>query len=142
MALVTPDLAEMLTWLRQQIEGDKAAALKTLDTKDRIALQRRLPIPRWRFVEDGQIRGTDNTLRVKFTWPYEADHIVRHDPADVIADCDAKLAIIARCKLLMNEPDEYPNGLVSPRATLARMTLADLLGAYRHRDGYKQTWTS
>ena len=45
---------------------------------------------------------------------------------NLVAECDGTLKIIDRCALLQNEPDEYPNGLVSPRAVLARQILDEL----------------
>ena len=45
---------------------------------------------------------------------------------NLIAECDGTLKIIDRCARLQNELDEYPNGLVSARATLARQVLDEL----------------
>lgn len=56
----------------------------------------------------------------------QVDHIARHDPARVLREVEARRAIIRRCAVRMNEMDVHPNGLVSPRAVLARQALIDL----------------
>jgi hypothetical protein len=47
-------------------------------------------------------------------------------PAHARREVAALRAIVRRCQARMDEPDQYPNGLVSPRAVLARQILVDL----------------
>jgi hypothetical protein len=49
-------------------------------------------------------------------------------------------AIVARCALLMNELDQWPNGLVSPRAVLARQVMACLASAWSDHPDYQEEW--
>jgi hypothetical protein len=68
-------------------------------------------------------------------------HIARHDPVRVLRDVEAKRAILRRCGSRMNEPDQWPNGLVSPRAVLARQNLMDLAAVYSdHADYRAEDW--
>lgn len=65
----------------------------------------------------------------------ELEHVMRHDPRGVIADCEAKLAIIdailADCEMAGFDH----------RRGIAGKTLRLLASAYQHRNGYKQEWT-
>jgi hypothetical protein len=62
----------------------------------------------WRF-ENMQIWSGPTTrapssgdvLIVKHTWPQEAEHIIRHDPARVLAECRARRAVIELHGLFM-----------------------------------------
>lgn len=63
-----------------------------------------------------------------------------YDPAYVLADIAAKRKILARCVRFMNEPDQYPNGLVSPRAVLARQMLMDFAEPFASKPGYDPAW--
>jgi uncharacterized protein DUF6221 len=58
----------------------------------------------------------------------------------VLREVAAHRAIVRRCSARMNEMDEYPNGLVSPRALLARQILADLAAVYSDHPDYRQEW--
>jgi hypothetical protein len=62
------------------------------------------------------------------------------DPVRVLAAVEAKRAILLRCEIRMNEPDQYSNGLVSPRALLARQVLMDLASEWDDHPDYRQEW--
>ncbi|MFI1472060.1 DUF6221 family protein [Streptomyces wuyuanensis] len=83
-------MSELVAFLRARLDEDEQAARKLLDEK------RPGRAERWEFCDDGAIRDTGprRSLRVKFTWPPEADHIVRHDPARVLADVEAKRELL------------------------------------------------
>ncbi len=72
--------------------------------------------------------------------------VVRHDPHDVIADCDANLAIITRCELAMKGPSPGASDAIKAAHIvlwrLADPVLKDLAHGYRHRPGWKETWTA
>lgn len=59
-------------------------------------------------------------------------------PARLLREAEAKRRIVGRCTARMNELD--PNGLVSPRALLARQILIDVAAAYSDFPGYRQEW--
>jgi len=82
---------------------------------------------------DGVCEGIDGNLA-------DADHVARHDPARVLREVEAGRAIVHRCTALMNEPDEYPNGLVSPRAVLARQVLMSLAAVWSDHPDYDEAW--
>jgi hypothetical protein len=71
---------------------------------------------------------------------YQGAHIARHDPARVLREVAAKRAIVRRCGWSVNEPDQYPNGLVSPRALLARQNLVDLAAVWNDHPDYRAEW--
>jgi len=71
---------------------------------------------------------------------YAAEHIARHDPARALREVKAKRAIVRRCGWSVNEPDQYPNGLVSPRAALSRQNLFDLAAVWSDHPDYRDEW--
>jgi len=73
---------------------------------------------------DDDIRGSD------------AEHIARHDPARVLAECSAKRAIIAAHKRQENDDD--------PRAWIvaSEILLNTLAAVYKDHPGYRQEWAA
>jgi Family of unknown function (DUF6221) len=69
-----------------------------------------------------------------------ARHIARHDPARVLREVEAKRKILRRCEARINELDVHPNGLVSPRAVLARQIIAELAAVFSDHPDYRQEW--
>ena len=72
----------------------------------------------------------------------QAPHIARHDPARVLREVKAKRQAVRRCAARMDEMDMYPNGLVSPRAVLARQVLMDMGAVYSDHPDYDQAWNA
>ena len=74
----------------------------------------------------------------------EFDHIRRHDPQDVIADCEAKLGLIEA----HDKPTHYcplpalpsKHGQLWTPEEGPCWTLHLLARAYKHRDGYAEHW--
>jgi hypothetical protein len=60
--------------------------------------------------------------------------------AQTARDITAKRAILRRCEATMDEPDQYPNGLVSPRAALARQVIANLAAIWSGHADYSEEW--
>jgi hypothetical protein len=89
-------MSTLVDFLRARIDEDEAAALATLSITRRANLQRGIEPPRW--VRNGmKIYDADPfppIVRVEHTWPSEAEHITRHDPARVLADVEAKRRIL------------------------------------------------
>lgn len=77
----------------------------------------------------------------------EDEREIRNDPpvglgyaslaARMSREVTGKREILRRCAAVMNEMDIYPNGLVSPRAFLARQTLMNMGIAYDDHPGYR-----
>lgn len=53
---------------------------------------------------------------------------------------EAGQAIVRLCAARVNEMDVYPNGLVSPRALLARQVLMSLAAVWSGHPDYRQEW--
>ena len=70
----------------------------------------------------------------------QREHIARHDPARVLREVEAGRAIVRRCAGVMDEMDVYPNGLVSPRALLARQVLMWLGVTWADYPDYDGEW--
>lgn len=126
------DLTEMVEWLRREIESDKTAADEA-------------PSGPWRADEEGccvtnEVEGTFISADVDNGDPRPPiRHVVRHDPRDTIARCEAELAII----------DSFAHWDHSGRfADLAAELHWSILGqvvqrlayGYRHRPGWKESW--
>jgi len=62
------------------------------------------------------------------------------DPARALREVEVKRAIVRRCAIRMNEMDQHPNGLVSPRALLARQVLMDLAAVWSDHPDYRAEW--
>lgn len=60
--------------------------------------------------------------------------------ARALREVEARQAIVRRCVGRMNEMDVYPNGLVSPRAWLARQVLMDLAAIDSDHPDYDESW--
>lgn len=145
---------EAVAWLRSQIEGDKAAA----------EAAHRAGEGHWWRCTTSDVHGTNRPVGALYGGQpaYDADgevfggttivvydegrptdeqfaHIALHDPQDVIADCEAKLAILDECDLLLKVGIAYPDEAGPESATRIVRLMAQ---GYRHRDGYTQHWGS
>ena len=132
-----------VAWLRQVIEGDKAAAVAAT------------PGP-WAFegdditdddlysVHDGE-HGDLVGQTVAFTRDRQVEngeHMARQNPLNVIADCEAKLAILDFCALAAVIAAAEPSllGPAHSKAAVLELVLRDLASGYRHREGYADHW--
>jgi Family of unknown function (DUF6221) len=143
-----PDPAEAVTWLRKQIEGDKAAAeaatpgpwaweatgekdsswaVGLVQDEDGNTLSGQIE-PGEGIIIDGVCEGIDGNLA-------DAAHIGLHNPAGVIADCEAKLAILDNAA---DDAERYGEESLEGRIALHFVDL--LASAYRHREGYARYW--
>jgi hypothetical protein len=82
----------MVEFLRARLTEDEAAAERTLSAELRVGRFRGKTIPRWRITKSGHglIDDDGGTLRAQQIFPAEAEHVVRHDPARVLAEVAAK----------------------------------------------------
>lgn len=68
----------------------------------------------------------------------EVDHIIRHDPRNVVADCEAKLAIL---DLYEKQAARAGENAMEEDRTWILDPVVRLLGAgYKHRPGYREEW--
>lgn len=105
---------EIVDFLRARLDEDEKVARALVDDT------RPGRAERWEFCDDGAIRdtGAHRSLRVKFTWSPEAAHIARHDPARVLADVEAKRALVAFVEL--PEGSYFEHQLLAPLARVWR----------------------
>lgn len=90
-------------FVEDRLDEIEAVALACIDTNIRAEMKRGVrPGPR-RWVAVGSSIydqtpdvGRGGTLRVRHTWEREAAHIIRHDPARVLAEVAAKRRTLAR----------------------------------------------
>ena len=108
-----------IAWLREQIEGDLGQA--------RFAMSAENVSAQWTEVSSGVLHTGPGTEADCWdgTWAMGDSRltrfIARHDPRNVVADCEAKLAILGA------EQTQY-------------WTITVLARAYKHRDGYEKHW--
>ena len=89
------DMRALITFFSARLDELGETALATIDINHRVRMRNGVPPPRWVGAEDSSdIRSEDGILRVKHTWVRERDHIIRHDPADALADIAADRAIL------------------------------------------------
>jgi hypothetical protein len=134
--------------------GDLIAAIRAALDEDEAAAKAATDGP-WT-IEGMSIRGAGRAysggregevLVVKHTWPQEAAHITRHDPARVLRGVAAKRAIVADCELAISEQQEFDaryadaeraTPFLSPAANVAFRTLRSLAAEYDAHPGYPQ----
>ena len=131
------DADDLVQWLREQITGDRRLAN---------AAHSRISKGTEQWTADGmQVRDAsrDKHLIVKHSWPNEIDHIVRHDPRAVLAQCDAHERLL---NLLLGMNDEAEQiGRVAPELGAAYRERFErgvqlLALAHEHRPGYREEW--
>jgi hypothetical protein len=127
---------DLIDWLRAQIDEDEHIARKATSGDP------------WR-MEGMSIRGgtrmnhTD-VLVVRHTWPQEAEHIVRHDPARVLRAVESLRKIVDNCSDWIENPVQ---GWEIDRADELTLkldvgpTLLCLLAAiFSGRPGFREEW--
>ena len=72
----------------------------------------------------------------------EFDHIIRHDPRSVVADCEAKLAILDFHGLAaaISAAHDAVHAPSHTGSDVLRLVVKELASAYKHRDGYAGHW--
>jgi hypothetical protein len=71
----------------------------------------------------------------------EADHICRHDPRNVVADCEAKLDILDEHPESAGDPGHCArcqNWMFAVAAPWPCTTIRRMAAGYRHRPGYQE----
>lgn len=129
--MTAPDLA---AFLLARIEADEAAA--------RVALA-----GPWVFGDDGhslgQVTGGTFTIAVRDATAHTADlnHIARHNPARVLAECAARRTVVSMCSRGLSgrdvegASDDGDNG-----PWVAQQTLRALAQPYAGEPGWRDEW--
>lgn len=94
---------DLVEFLRARLDEDEAAAEETLPLHLRVGRFRGKDVPRWRITKSGTgiIDEDGGTLRAQQIFPAEAAHVVRHDPARVLREVEAKRELLDRYKELV-----------------------------------------
>jgi hypothetical protein len=145
----------MTAWLRAQVEADKAAASALIGDGCTGIWE----IDHYRAVRDSgsPARPFDGVVHDRATWrtvdaararhaDAQARHVAVHDPRDVIADCEAKLAALDLCERVIREDagkhDDCGAADSWTGFAVARLTVQLLASGYRHRDGWQESWAT
>jgi hypothetical protein len=130
---------ELATWLRAQIEVDRAAAREAMNADD--VMEENDPGV-WRYVETpGGDRKVVNWLGDSISGHYDlasspwwtGPHIALHDPATTLLDVDATLLIVGRCEDALADDDVMASAL-------ALFMLWCLAARYASRPGFREEW--
>jgi hypothetical protein len=84
-------MSDLVQFLRDRLDEDFEAVQVVLGVNVMAAMRDGVPAPRWipSPKNDVGIWDTNRQPRVKYAWPRERDHIIRHDPARVLAEVEA-----------------------------------------------------
>ncbi len=70
-----------------------------------------------------------------------AEHIACHDPARVLAECEAKLRIVAAYKMSMELVEGHPDFVMATEVYLAHQEIVAYLAAvHREHPDYRSEW--
>lgn len=128
-------MTDLASWLLALIADDEAAA--------RLALS-----ARWSVI-DGTVvfrQGTTDTVIVKDAAAQirDLEHIARHDPARVLADCAAKRKVVdVAHRMILDASDEGNDMLMKERVLTfrsAQIILTALAQPYADRPGFDPAW--
>lgn len=72
----------------------------------------------------------------------EVEHVIRHDPRNAAADCEAKLSVLDLCERVIGE-DEHAHEDCGAAGSwtglaVARLAVRRMAYGYRHRKGYRE----
>ncbi|GHA61028.1 hypothetical protein GCM10010330_11080 [Streptomyces tendae] len=143
---------ELVQWLREQLDDDEqtaqAASAGPWSTRwngqdhELVAPARAYPIAEWTYAiatqepEASAHRAECDTAN--------ADHIVRHDPARVLREIDAKRKTIALCEpplVDVTGPGDTEKSFVPGEGTPWGLDVLKLLALpYADRPGYREAW--
>lgn len=121
---------DLITWLRAALDDDERVAHAVFGVNVRADLINGKPAPRWEFPpESSSIYSSDGILRVRHTWKREAEHIIRWDPARVLAEVEAKRRLV-----------DFLGRIPEMSYDVAEWGLMLLAQPYAGRDGWREEW--
>lgn len=139
---------DLVQFLRDRLDEDYEAARVVLGVNSMAAYKQGKPLPRWVPSPEGDagIWDTDGTPRVKFVWARERDHIIRHDPARVLAEVEAKRWLLTQYvehermdRETFDAEGQHARSLVSLRAAYLDAVRA-LASVYADHPAFKPEW--
>lgn len=135
---------DLVRWLGKQLSEDEAAAERTLSPELRAGRFRGKTIPHWKITGNGYglIDEDGGTVRAQNIFPAEAAHVVRHDPARVLREIEAKRAVVARYEFACREAsrldlDEGEREMWIRVGGALQSVVIQLAAPYADRPGYR-----
>ena len=119
---------DLITWYLAQLDEDEAAARSAYYEGQR-----------WLSEEEDVLRWPDDELVHIAARKRDAAHIVRHDPAHVLADIAARRAIVA-LHTGMHECSSFGDAFRCVHEFEVCDTVRHLASVYAHRPGYDPAW--
>jgi hypothetical protein len=98
------------------------------------------------WVHDGSISYEDDPFEDVVEWVYDEGwaHIARHDPARVLAECEAKRRIVDTAERMVADADDHDADMSTKErwfaGTCARSILRALARPYKGHPDYKPGW--
>jgi len=86
------------------------------------------------------VRTEAGTPVTRFSWPYEMEHIARHDPQRVLADVAAKRAIVDGFTTLDNSRDRLHDAGLHLQWNVLRTVARALALPYADHPDYDEEW--
>lgn len=110
---------DLVQFLRARLDEDYAAVQLVLGVNVMAAIRDGKSAPRWipSPKSESGVWDTDGQPRVKFVWARERDHIIRHDPARILVEVEAKQKIVGI----------YEDAAVGQRAATGTVGVAELM---------------
>lgn len=131
-------------FLRARLDEDYEAVRVVVGVNVMAAYRRGEPVPRWvpSPNSDAGIWDTNGQPRVKFVWVRERDHILRHDPARVLAEVEAKRKILAAFEAAASDAVRNAVGLDAQDGLISGLTevVKRLASVYSDHPGYREEW--
>jgi hypothetical protein len=132
---------DLVQFLRARLDEDYEAVQVVLGVNVMAAIRHGQPAPRWvpSPNNDVGVWDTNRQPRVKYAWPRERDHIIRHDPARVLAETEAKRQLVEKyAKVAVNDIDEveYAHGYANALGEAMRLMALP----YADHPDYNQAW--
>jgi hypothetical protein len=124
---------DLLMFMRVRLDEDFEAVRRVLGVNVMAAIQHGEPAPRWvpSPKSDAGVWDTSGVPRVKFVWARERDHIIRHDPARILAEIEAKRALVDEFERCGPNTQGY-SGL--------RFAVRVLATVYADHPDYREEW--
>lgn len=137
-------MSGLVEFLRARLDDDYEAVQRVLGTNVMAAIRDGVPAPHWVPSPNSEagIWDTNHQPRVKFAWPRERDHIIRHDPARVLAEVEAKQRILkrhARCGSGVGRCDDGGHGWDDVEGG-GCADLGDLARPFADHPDYEERW--
>lgn len=129
-------MKNLVQFLNDRIDEDELAARACFDVNALARHSRGEPLPRWEIVDDGRTGTVESSgvPRIKGGWGRENRHIVRWDPARVLAECRAKRAMVE-----FLDPTDAPDG---EGKFVAEQALRLVALPYADHPEYDESWSA